>query len=71
MTLLRIDRWRGADALRRLDGPAITPVITSDRFSTSRRVPVRQVCWAHLRQDFQAMIDRAAGGQEVGAKLLA
>ena len=71
MTLFRIDRTRGADALRRLVGPKITPVITSDRFSTYKVVPVRQVCWAHLRRDFQAMIDRAAGGQEVGSKLLA
>ena len=71
MTLFRIDRSRGADALRRLVGEAITPVITSDRFPTYKRVPVRQVCWAHLRRDFQAMIDRAAGGQGVGSKLLA
>jgi transposase len=71
MTLFRIDRSRGAEALRRLVGAEITPVITSDRFSTYKRAPSRQVCWAHLRRDFQAMIDRAAGGQEVGAKLLA
>ena len=71
MTLFRIDRSRGADALRRLVGEAIAPVLTSDRFPTYKRVPVRQVCWAHLRRDFQAMIDRAAGGQGVGAKLLA
>ena len=71
MTLFRIDRSRGAVALRRLVGEAIAPTITSDRFSTYKKVPNRQVCWAHLRRDFQAMIDRAAGGQEVGAKLLA
>ncbi len=71
MTLFQIDCTRGADALRRLVGQKITPVITSDRISTYKVVPVRQVCWAHLRRDFQAMIDRAAGGQEVGARLLA
>ncbi len=71
MTLFRIDRSRGAGALRRLVGEAIIPVVTSDRFPTYKRVPVRQVCWAHLRRNFQAMIDRAAGGQEVGARLLA
>ena len=70
MTLFRIDRSRGAEALRRLVGVAIVPVITSDRFSTYKVVPVRQVCWAHLRRDFQAMIDRSAGGEEVGARLL-
>ena len=71
MTLFRIDRSRGADALRRLDGEAIAPVVTSDRFPTYERAPRRQIRWAHLRRDFQAMIDRAAGGQGVGAKLLA
>ena len=52
MTLFRIDRSRGAEALRRLVGAAIAPVITSDRFSTYKVVPVRQVCWAHLHRDF-------------------
>ena len=28
----------------------------------------RQVCWAHLRRDMQAMIDRAAGGEAVGRR---
>jgi transposase len=70
MTLFCIDRSRGAEALRRLVGEPIAPVITSDRFSTYKVVPRRQVCWAHLRRDFQAMIDRRAGGQEVGSKLL-
>ena len=70
MTLFRIDRSRGADALRRLVGEGIAPVITSDRYSTYKVVATRQVCWAHLRRDFQSMIDRAGGGQEVGAKLL-
>lgn len=30
----------------------------------------RQVCWAHLRRDFQAMIDRANAGSKVGEDLL-
>lgn len=62
MTLFRIDRSRGAAALRRLVGEAITPTITSDRFATYQKVPRRQVCWAHLRRDFQAMIDRGGWG---------
>lgn len=31
----------------------------------------RQACWAHLRRDIQATIDRANGGSEIGADLLA
>lgn len=69
-TAFRIDRSRGADALHALVGEPIAPVIVSDRFPTYARAPDRQVCWAHLRRDLQAMIDRAAGGEAVGAKLL-
>ena len=69
-TLLRIDPKRGADALHALVGRPIPPVLTCDRFSTYARASDRQTCWAHLRRDFQAMIDRNRGGQEVGARLL-
>ena len=69
-TLFRIDPKRGADALHALVGQPITPVLTCERYSTYARAPDRQTCWAHLRRDFQAMIDRKSGGEEVGAKLL-
>ena len=69
-TLFRIDPKRGADALHALVGEPVGPVLTCDRFSTYARAPDRQTCWAHLRRDFQAMIDRQAGGEEVGAGLL-
>ncbi|MBX6311972.1 MAG: IS66 family transposase [Isosphaeraceae bacterium] len=69
-TAFRIHRSRGADALATLVGEPVGPVIISDRFPTCARAPNRQICWAPLRRDFQAMIDRAAGGEAVGAKLL-
>ena len=47
ITLFRVDASRGAAALRRLVGEAIAPAITSDRYSTYKAVPTRQVCWAH------------------------
>jgi transposase len=69
-TAFRIARSRGADALHAMVGDPVGPVVVSDRFPTYARAPDRQVCWAHLRRDMQAMIDRADGGQVVGAKLL-
>jgi transposase len=69
-TAFRIARSRGADALYELVGNPVNPVIVSDRLPTYARAPNRQVCCAHLRRDFQSMIDRAAGGQLVGARLL-
>jgi hypothetical protein len=37
-------------------------VIISYRFPTCARTTNRQLWWAHLRRDFTAMIDLAAGG---------
>jgi transposase len=68
-TAFRIARSRGADALHALVGDPVGPVVVCDRFPTYARAPTRQTCWAHLRRDSQSMIDRAAGGEAVGAKL--
>jgi hypothetical protein len=68
-TAFRITRSRGADVLHALVGYQVAPVVVSDRFPTYARTPNRQMCWAHLRRDFQAMIERAAGDESVGAKL--
>ena len=48
-------------------------VLTTDRFSVYTHLSgrLRQVCWAHLRRDFQAMIDRKDSGSEIGEELLA
>jgi transposase len=67
-----IHRRRGAAALRALLGEEPAGVIGSDRWSAYQVVPLgrRQVCWAHLRRDFQAMIDRGGAAAEVGEALL-
>jgi transposase len=71
-TAFGIHRSRGHDALEALLGedPGGDRVIISDRFPTYTRLPRRQLCWAHLRRDFQAMIDRGSGGESVGRRLL-
>ena len=47
-------------------------ILTSDRFSVCDHLDPakRQVCWAHLRRDFQAMIDRQNAGSSIGEALL-
>lgn len=47
-------------------------VLTTDRYSAYNHLPAgeRQVCRAHLRRDFQAMIDRQNNGSVVGEDLL-
>ena len=71
-TAFGVHRSRGHDALEALPGedPGRDQVIISDRFPAYARAPNRQLCWAHLRRDFQAMIDRGSGGESVGRKLL-
>jgi transposase len=63
---------RGAVGLKALLGEAIQGVIGSDRWSAYHLIPVerRQLCWAHLRRDFQAMIDRGGAAAGVGEELL-
>jgi transposase len=70
--LFVIHTRRGVVGLRALLGEAITGVIVSDRWSAYHAVPLerRQICWAHLRRDFQAMIDRGGAGAAVGEELL-
>src|SRR5262249_32296316 len=43
-----------------------------DRWSAYQSIPLkrRQVCWAHLRRDFQAMIDRGGAAKAIGEELL-
>ena len=70
--LFVIHSRRSVAALRGLLGETLSGVIVSDRWSAYYAVPLerRQVCWAHLRRDFQAMIDRGGGGVAVGEDLL-
>lgn len=48
-------------------------MLTTDRYSVYTHLPAerRQYCWAHLRRDFQAMIDRTNSGSSLGVELLA
>jgi transposase len=71
VTAFLIRLTRGRSAFDALVGPD-PPVLTTDRYSEYTHLPgdKRQVCWAHLRRDFQAMIDRANAGSAVGEDLL-
>lgn len=71
LSVFLIRRNRNRAAFEDLVGP--TPgVLTTDRYSVYTHLPPprRQVCWAHLRRDFQAMIDRNDAGSVIGEELL-
>ena len=59
---------RGARGLKALLGEAITGVVVSDRWSGYNGLPLeqRQVCWAHLKRDFQKCWERGGPGKVVG-----
>ncbi len=69
-TVFTIARSRGAEVARGLLGTDRRKVVISDRFKSYAWVKRRQFCWAHLRRDFQAMIDRGGAPGEVGRRLL-
>lgn len=72
-TVFRIVSGRTRGELTRLLGPDYWPVLTSDRHALYMHLPDdrHQLCWSHLRRDFQAMIDRKNAGSGVGRDLLA
>ena len=71
-TVFTIAKSRGGDVARALLGSEDGQVVGSDRFSAYEWIMARwrQICWAHLRRDFQAMIDRGGGGVATGNRLL-
>src|SRR5262249_9604462 len=63
---------RAAAVAQELVDPSAGQVITTDRYKGYLWLPLRQrqVCWAHLIRDFQAMVDRANAGSPIGEELL-
>jgi transposase len=59
---------RGKAALKELLGDAIQGVVCSDRWSAYNDLELafRQLCWSHLKRDFQKWVDR---GGEAGLKV--
>jgi transposase len=62
---------RGLTGLATLLGE-VRGIIVSDRWSAYRRVPVyrRQLCWAHLKRDFHALVDLGGKAKRFGDELL-
>ena len=63
---------RNSKVLREVLGQCYERVVTSDRAKAydTLALKLRQLCWAHLRRDFQAMIDRGGAGAATGESLL-
>jgi transposase len=71
-TVFTIAKNRSGEIAAALLGSEDDQVVGSDRYSAYEwiKASCRQVCWAHLRRDFQAMIDRGGNGERIGRRLL-
>jgi transposase len=67
-----IAKSRSGEIAAALLGSKDDQVVGSDRFSAYEWISAsyRQACWAHLRRDFQAMINRGGSGERIGKRLL-
>jgi transposase len=62
---------RGWDALVALLGEQVKGFVCSDRWSAYARLSpwCRQICWAHLKRDFQKLVDRGGAAARLGRQL--
>jgi transposase len=59
---------RGAAGLTALLGTKIKGIISSDRWSVygQLKLGLRQLCWAHLKRDFQKLVERGSDAKDIG-----
>lgn len=71
VTVFVVRLSRGGQVARDLLGEAFSGILVTDRWSAYNWYPVRwrQVCWAHLLRDIEAMIERGGRSQEIGEAL--
>ena len=64
---------RGAQVVKDFLGETFNGVLSTDRWSayTWLAVIFRQLCWAHLRRDFQKISERSGASGRIGEELLA
>src|SRR5215217_4345779 len=73
VTVFVVRMSRGGQVARELLGERFSGILVTDRYSAYNWYPVRwrQLCWAHLLRDFEAMRDRGECSEEIGDALLA
>jgi transposase len=72
VTLFLLLASRSAESVKQLLGRQIRAVVGSDRYSAYNSLDLsqRQVCWAHLLRDFQALAERKGEPAVIGQLLL-
>src|SRR5713101_2874962 len=72
VTVFVVRLSRGGHVARELLGQTFAGILVTDRYSAYNWNPVRwrQVCWAHLLRDFEAIRDRGGCSEALGDALL-
>jgi len=67
-----ISPWRNLKALIRLLGSEFVGVLCSDRWRAYDEWPLmrRQVCWAHLKRNWEGLVERGGRAQAIGEACL-
>lgn len=71
-TYFKLERSRGRKVAKGLIGDFRNHIYVTDRYSAYNYLPDknRQVCWAHLKRDFQKISERPGVPGKIGKKLL-
>lgn len=71
-SFLQLDYSRGKKVAKKLIGNFINRIIVSDRYPAYDFLPelCHQVCWAHLKRDFQKISERSGIAGVIGRRLL-
>jgi transposase len=72
VTVYHLLEGRGSKQAKQVICKGAKSIIGTDRFGAYNWLPARrrQVCWAHLKRDFQAMVDRGGQSALIGGALL-
>ena len=70
VSVFRISPSRGASVAREMLGEGFSGFVVSDRWGGYNWLTLRQLCWSHLKRDFQGFVDRSGKGARIGEALL-
>jgi transposase len=72
VTIFVIRFSRGGQVVKEILGETFPGIVNCDRWSAYNWLPpsCRQLCWAHLRRDFLAFVERAGTSASLGQALL-
>jgi transposase len=70
-TVFAIRLTRAASVAKELLGETFRGAVVSDRYAGYNAFNAwRQICWAHLKRDFQALIDSGGNARRIGNRLM-